>query len=110
MDNLEKNLSDIPPQHKEIKIVVGDFKFNFKTTVSKCKYIFITYNLHKQLFVDTKVTKSSATKIDNLFTNLDAGSFNQTLVWFFLLLYQHSEIYEAALQAFENHEIDLERF
>ncbi|KAG5874323.1 hypothetical protein JTB14_016354 [Gonioctena quinquepunctata] len=59
-------------------IVVGDFNFNFKTNdnpVRDCRNIFSSYDLAEQVFTDTRVTETTSTRVDNLFTNLNTSTF-----------------------------------
>ncbi|KAG5864938.1 hypothetical protein JTB14_027121 [Gonioctena quinquepunctata] len=57
-------------------IVVGAFNFNYKTDdnpVRDYRNIFSSYDLAEQVFTDTRVTETSSTRVDNVFTNLNTS-------------------------------------
>lgn len=75
--NALNNVIETIPLNKQI-VVVGDFNLNFNISdniqVNECINILLSYNLEEKVHENTRVTNTSATKIDNLFTNISSNN------------------------------------
>lgn len=81
LEILETNLKLIP-QNKNV-IVLGDFNVNFNEDNSNtvnCINVLTSYNLSCGVEGNTRVTEYGATKIDNMFSNIDSNCISSTII------------------------------